>query len=143
MGYPIMKKLIIVRGLPGSGKSTLVKDLFLEEDPSDVMISAHCCADDFMVNDEGEYQFVPSKLSLVHQKCQEKARDAMVMGIHLVIVSNTSTQEWEMKPYIKLAEEYGYRMHSIIVENRHNGTSIHGVPEDKIQVMKDRFEVSL
>jgi hypothetical protein len=29
------------------------------------------------------------------------------------------------------------------VENRHDGVNEHGVPEDKIQAMKDRFEVKL
>jgi hypothetical protein len=29
------------------------------------------------------------------------------------------------------------------VENRHGGVNEHGVPEDKLQIMKDRFEVKL
>jgi hypothetical protein len=31
----------------------------------------------------------------------------------------------------------------VIVENRHGGVNQHGVPEDKIQLMKDRFEIKL
>jgi hypothetical protein len=48
-----------------------------------------------------------------------------------------------MEPYYKLAEENGYMVFSIIVENRHNGVNIHGAPEDKLKQMKDRFEIKL
>jgi hypothetical protein len=67
----------------------------------------------------------------------------MVDGHEKIIVSNTFTQEWEMKSYYELAKKYGYRVHSIIVENRHGGVNEHGVPEDKIQMMKDRFQIKL
>jgi hypothetical protein len=60
-----------------------------------------------------------------------------------VVVSNTFTQEWEMEPYNKLAEKYGYKVFSVIVENRHGGVNTHGVPEDKLEIMKNRFEVKL
>jgi hypothetical protein len=62
---------------------------------------------------------------------------------HKVVVSNTFTQEWEMTPYFELAEKYGYRVHSLIVENRHKGVNEHGVPEDKLEIMKKRFEILL
>jgi hypothetical protein len=149
MGDSIMKTLLIVRGLPGSGKSTFVNMMYsllgygpLEE-PDGVQEPIHeaftnCCADHYMGSD-----FDPSRLKECHTKCQEKAQAAMSVGCNLVVVSNTSTQEWEMNPYLEWAELYGYRVHSIIMENRHNGTSIHGVPEDKLEVMKQRFEVSL
>jgi len=42
-----------------------------------------------------------------------------------------------------LAIKYGYYVTSIIVENRHGGDNEHGVPEDKIQLMKDRFEIKI
>ena len=60
-----------------------------------------------------------------------------------IVVSNTFTQEWEMEPYYKMAESWGYRVYSIIVENRHGGVNVHGVPEDKLQTMKHRFEIKL
>ena len=61
----------------------------------------------------------------------------------VIVVSNTFTQEWEMKPYFDLAKTYGYQVFSLIVENRHGGLNQHGVPEDKVQIMKDRFEIKL
>jgi phenolic acid decarboxylase len=58
-------------------------------------------------------------------------------------VSNTFTQEWEMEPYVKLAEKYDYMVFSVIVENRHVGVNSHDVPEDKLEIMKNRFEIKL
>ncbi len=58
-------------------------------------------------------------------------------------VANTFTQDWEMEPYFKLAEEYGYMVQSIIVENRHGGENVHGVPDEAIIKMKNRFTVNL
>ena len=48
-----------------------------------------------------------------------------------------------MVPYFLLAEQWGYQVTSLIVENRHGGVNEHGVPEDKLQAMKDRFEIKL
>jgi hypothetical protein len=48
-----------------------------------------------------------------------------------------------MEEYYKLAERYGYKVFSIIVENRHDGVNQHGVPDDKLQQMKNRFEIKL
>jgi hypothetical protein len=67
----------------------------------------------------------------------------MAVGIKKIAISNTFTQEWEMDDYYKLAEQYGYSVFSIIVENRHNGKNIHGVPQDKLEIMKERFQVKL
>jgi hypothetical protein len=67
----------------------------------------------------------------------------MKMGLYKIVIANTFTQEWEMKPYYEMAERYRYRVHSVIVENRHGSTNIHEVPEEKLNQMKDRFEVSL
>jgi hypothetical protein len=48
-----------------------------------------------------------------------------------------------MKAYYDMAKTYGYTVFSIIVENRHGGENVHGVPVDKLEVMKNRFEVQL
>jgi hypothetical protein len=48
-----------------------------------------------------------------------------------------------MEAYYKLADKYGYRVYSLIVENRHGGVNEHGVPADKLEQMKNRFEIKL
>jgi len=48
-----------------------------------------------------------------------------------------------MENYFNLAERYGYRVYSLIVENRHNGINTHDVPAEKIEQMRQRFEVKL
>jgi hypothetical protein len=65
------------------------------------------------------------------------------MVISRIVVSNTFTQEWEMKSYFNLAEIHGYTVYSLVVENRHGGVNEHGVPADKLEQMKNRFEIKL
>jgi predicted kinase len=127
-----MKELLLLRGCPGSGKSTLAKSLG----------GVHYEADMFFVED-GEYRFDGSKLKLAHNWCMIQTQKSMVDDVSRIVVSNTFTQEWEMKTYYELAENHGYRVYSLIVENRHGGVNEHGVPKDKLEQMKNRFEIKL
>ena len=70
-------------------------------------------------------------------------RSDKTIGDLRITVSNTFTQEWEMEPYVEMAKEYGFKVFTLIVENRHGGVNQHEVPEDKIELMKNRFEVKL
>ena len=126
-----MKELILLRGLPGSGKSTLAK----------MICNQHVEADMFFMQD-GEYKFDATKLKQAHAWCQGRAESWMEKGYN-VVVSNTFTQEWEMDAYYELAKKYGYQVHSLVVENRHGGINEHGVPTDKLEQMKNRFEIKL
>jgi predicted kinase len=125
------KELILLRGLPGSGKSTLAKLICNQHVEADMY---------FMLN--GSYEFDPSALGRAHKWCQDRTESWMKQGYN-VVVSNTFTQEWEMDAYYWLAEQYGYRVHSLVVENRHMGVNQHGVPADKLEQMKNRFEIKL
>ena len=127
------KILYVVRGIPGSGKSTLAKQL-----TSNVFEADH-----YFYDNDGNYNFIASEIKDAHKECQDNVRIAMESSIPKIAVSNTSTQEWEMEPYFELAKKYGYKVFTIIVENRHGGTNVHNVPEDKIEQMKNRFEISL
>lgn len=131
------KKLYIVRGLPGSGKTTFAKTLG----------GVHFEADQYFMVD-GEYKFDVTKLKNAHSWCQTQVSNAMLLNYtaninSTIVVSNTFTQEWEMTPYVEMANEWGYTVFTIIVENRHGGKNIHGVPDDKLEIMKNRFEVKL
>lgn len=132
-----MKKLFLLRGLPGSGKSSLAKSL-------SSALTEHFEADMYFVDEKGNYNFDPTKLKEAHEWCRTECEKVMgPYGFEEIFVTNTFTQEWEMKPYYELAEKYGYLVFSLIVENRHGGTNVHGVPEDKLEQMKNRFEVKL
>ena len=131
------KDLILLRGLPGSGKSTLAKLLVGDKD------YCHKEADMYFVDRDGNYKFVPSKIKDAHAWCKEEIEFAMKYEHSPVVVSNTFTQEWEMDAYYELASKYGYRVHSIVVENRHGGVNQHGVPDEKLDQMKNRFEIKL
>ena len=133
-----MEKVIyLLRGLPGSGKSTLAKNL-----------GALFFESDMYFLEGNEYKFNPLKLKDAHAWCQNQVRISMKnanggMTPTRIAVANTFTQEWEMEAYYKLAEEFGFTVFSIIVENRHGGVNQHNVPEDKLELMKNRFEIKL
>lgn len=128
-----MKELILFRGLPGSGKSSLAETL------CETVISA----DQFFEDEEGNYNFDFTKLKDAHADCLLRTRGCMHLETPVIGVANTFTQEWEMEPYFKLAQELGYRIHTIVVENRHGGTNVHQVPEESIKRMESRFETRL
>jgi len=131
-----MKKLFLLRGLPGSGKSSLAKSLMNAQ-------TGHVEADMFFMKN-GEYNFDASKLKEAHEWCRKETETYMKPhGFDTVIVSNTFTQEWEMKPYYELAEKYGYVVFSLVVENRHGGINEHGVPDETLEKMEKRFELKL
>jgi predicted kinase len=132
--------LILLRGLPGSGKSTLAKIILQLPNNIDQEVLS---ADDFFVNDKGEYVFDANKLKEAHNYCTFRCSERMRQQKSRIVVANTFTQEWEMEEYFKMAERYNYRIHTVIVENRHNSQNVHGVPEDKLQKMKERFEIKL
>lgn len=131
------KELYLLRGLPGSGKSTLAKSLVGDKD------YCHKEADMYFIDREGNYKFNSSQIKDAHNWCQEEIEFVMKYEHPRVVVSNTFTQEWEMLPYYELAAKYGYKVYSLIVENRHGGVNEHGVPEDKLTQMKNRFEIRL
>ena len=133
-------ELILLRGLPGSGKSTLAKVILQIRNTDEPEVLS---ADDFFINENGEYEFDSQKIKEAHNYCQFRCSERMRQQKARIVVANTFTQEWEMKIYFEMAERYNYRVHTVIVENRHGNENIHGVPEDKLQQMKKRFEIKL
>ena len=133
--------LFLVRGLPGSGKTSFASAIWNDY--------AVCEADKFFYDKGGNYNFDSTKLKEAHAWCKNEVESKMIEHQNNqqyypeIAVSNTFTQEWEMEDYFKLAEKYGYKVVSLIIENRHGGQNVHGVPEDKLQIMKDRFQIKL
>jgi len=121
-----MTKLILIRGLPGSGKSTMAK-LYTDD-------YIHLEADMYFIQDDGSYGFNQALLSNAHSWCQETTKILLQNGRN-VVVSNTFTTLKEMQFYLGLKVDnlFVFRM------TTHYG-SIHNVPNEVIGRMKARFE---
>jgi len=125
-----MSELILVRGLPGSGKSTLSKKL------AAVMNSNHYEADQYFITD-GVYKFDINYIVEAHEWCQDSTRKSLDSGTS-VIVSNTFTTRRELFPYFYMAAEFGIVPQIVLCQGQWG--SIHGVPEETLERMKNRFQ---
>ena len=129
--------LYLIRGVCGSGKSTFAYELW-----DSGLVDRIFEADQYFTGDDGNYAFDAAKLAEAHKICQEKTKEFLKFG-RSVAVSNTSTTEKEVETYAKIAEEFGAKFISIVVENRHGGSNIHNVPPEKIEQIKKRFSIKL
>eukprot|EP00842_Homolaphlyctis_polyrhiza_P000417 jgi/Hompol1/1376/HPOL_005584-RA len=99
-------QLIIMRGLPGSGKSSLAKAI-LENSRSVSSTGIILSTDDYFETPQG-YVFVARQIGIAHAWNQHRAFQAMRMGLTPIIIDNTNTQRWEARPYVEagLAHKY-------------------------------------
>ena len=132
-----MKELYLLRGLPGAGKTTLANSI------GGIRVEA-----DQYFTREGIYKFDANQLSNAHNSCECQTESWMrapgeQVNSDRIVVSNTFTREKEMTRYFEMAKEHGYRVYSIIVENRHCGVNVHDVPEETLDKMEKRFAIKL
>jgi predicted kinase len=140
-------KVTILRGLPGSGKSTLAREIKAVE-PYAVVVSAN---DYFLV--DGEYRFDASKLPDAHNDCLRKylvalemCRRQLTIGgrmeVTTLLVDNTNLSAWEIAPYYRLAEVFGFEVSILTVHcswEVAKARRIHPVPEQTFLGMCTRL----
>jgi predicted kinase len=133
-----MQTLTLVRGLPGSGKSSFAG--LLASNNKSVVLSA----DDYFTKN-GVYSFDPQKLPQAHEYCQIMTK-VQIENFCSVIVANTFSQRWEMEPYIRIAKEKNIRLHIVdvfdggLTNEELSRRNVHNVPLDVIATMRNRWE---
>jgi len=136
--------LIIIRGLPGSGKSTLAEHLEASMNHtarhSGFGDIAHVFEADQFFQTLAGYKFDGTKLREAHLDCQARTRTWLKKD-NIAIVSNTFTQRWEYQPYLDMATQYNVPVQ--VIEVHGDFQNIHGVPPDKIESMRKRWEAHI
>jgi adenylylsulfate kinase-like enzyme len=131
--------LIIIRGLPGSGKSTLAGMMSYHLNVKDGKNCQVFEADQYFTDANGNYHFDGTKLREAHDSCKERTRAWLTQrGYNVAIVSNTFTQRWEYQPYLDMAKKLDVPVQ--VIEVHGNFGNIHGVPPEKIESMRKRWE---
>ena len=140
-------KVYIIRGAPGTGKTTEASKI-MDEDENVV----HCSADNYFyevaaLNDTSYLEeFKPWLVGKAHQFCWGAFIHALVvMGEKTIIVDNTNTYKWEYENYVLLAEQLGYEVEIIVTDMSESAEvyherNTHGVPLEVIERMLREFE---
>jgi len=139
-----IRKVAILRGLPGSGKDTFINSLAKENGIKVEVVSA----DDWFTRDGGDYivNFNPQELGNAHADCFRRYMEAFDNpNLDCVAVSNTNMKLFEMSPYILFANT---KKVPVVIYNVNAGATAkeyaefnnHGVPFENIVKMIDSYE---
>lgn len=135
-----MKKLYILQGIPGSGKSTYIQKLVARLAPSRYRVVS---ADNYFVElGGGTYAFDASKLSDAHSQCFRLFINAVQKGVDVVVVDNTNTSIGEVAPYQLGGQAYGYDVEIVRIQCDPAiaaARNVHGVPPEVVQSLHDRL----
>jgi hypothetical protein len=126
------KIVYIIRGLPGSGKSTMANQI------ADVV-----CEDDQLFTNNGLYKFEASGIQLAIAACKAKFKEAVNDGVKRIAVANAFIRHEDTEFYINVAKKNGYKVFQVIAENVNNTANVHGIKENEIEIQRKKFEVKL
>ena len=127
------QQLILIRGVPGSGKTKIAMELMklLGED------AVHIESDHYFLNKNGAYRYNKALFNDAHFWCQRNARESLRHG-WTVVVANPFIRVKDMQPYFDMAIEL--RIQYRVIEATGMYRNVHHIPDDVVSKMRQQFE---
>lgn len=129
-----MNRVILLRGISGTGKSTYQKREF-----PDAIV---CSADHFFLKKDGSYVFAKERLGLAHKVCFDKFSTAVEEQKPLIVVDNTNLSTSEIKKYVETAQKAGYDVEILTINCNPDiaaARNAHQVPKDTVIKMSEKL----
>lgn len=134
-----MQLMTIIRGLPGSGKTTLAKKIAKQKNA--VIHST----DSFWLCEDGQYRYDPERIKEAHLWNQQQCETSMRDGKN-VIIDNCNVKKEHVDPYLELAKKYNAKV-SIVISPLNDEdlellfyNNTHNVPYHIIEQMRQDWE---
>lgn len=154
-------KMFVLRGCPGSGKSTWAKQFELDQIGKSSFIKI-VSADQYFVRIDGTYFWNKEELPNAHKWCKNKAERwlqetvdwrnnlALANQNYYLIVDNTNIKRRDFKEYVELANTYKFEVEEKIFGEfteeaiqKYAERNIHNVPIETIRRMCNSLQNSL
>ena len=123
------QKLTLIRGIPGSGKTTMASKL-------DARLVE---ADMFFVGKDGKYSHCPQYIKDAHAWCRLEMKRLLTAGYD-VVVANTFIKGWELQSYINATQNLDIELEVEVIEAEGKYQNIHGVPDWTVERMNQQLE---
>lgn len=129
------RQVLLVRGLPGSGKSTFIKTLPV----------ALVCSPDLYFYQSGTYHFDKHKIGHAHSFCRVAFAKGLYEGLSPIVLDYPFIERWQYEDYEWTARLAGYELS--IIEMVHSEEllplfaerNVHGVPLSIIKGMAKKW----
>eukprot|EP00877_Chromochloris_zofingiensis_P012217 jgi/Chrzof1/7249/Cz02g16140.t1 len=157
--HSVSKNMVyIMRGLPGSGKSTRTAQVVADikattslaregsvADSTDSLVATHS-TDSYFIDSCGQYVFDRNMLQTNHQRNFEAFQQSLAAGTPYIIVDNTNIQPWQFEKYVTAAFRAGYDVQEVVVgeftreaAGVYAARNAHGVPYETILSMLEQW----
>lgn len=132
------KYAVIMRGLPGSGKSSFIS--IVSNTFEDVAVHS---TDNYYLDKDDNYNFDPSRIGEFHEKNFSAFKQDVESGTNIVMCDNTNLSKWEYEKYIAVSKDNMYKVLAVVFTPDdiavHAKRNTHNVPRAVLERMVDKF----